>query len=188
MNKIFIKCLIGSIVLHIILFLNQTGSSFTPKLNFSKKVGKSQIKARITIFERKEQKADFSKKMGVLKKKKKVIAPKKKKRQTENSKATADTGSEELITQYLSSVRGIIAQNKFKKRMARKLKMTGSVKLNFKIKAPNTIVELKIIEHSKFKQLDDSAMQTIESVKNIPVIPRSLNRVEIPVTLVISYE
>jgi outer membrane biosynthesis protein TonB len=60
--------------------------------------------------------------------------------------------------------------------------------LNFKIKAPNTIVELKIIEHSKFKQLDDSAMQTIESVKNIPVIPRSLNRVEIPVTLVISYE
>jgi TonB family protein len=188
MNKIFIKCLLVSITLHILLFLNQSNHSFAPKLNFSKKLGRGQIKARITIFERKEQKPEFSKKVGLLKTKKKVTKSQKQKINTQNSKGISDNGSEELIAKYLSSVRKIIAKNKVKKRMARKLKLTGSVKLNFKIRAPNEIVELKIIKNSKFKQLDDSALQTMASVTDIPMIPKALNRVEIPVTLVISYE
>lgn len=188
MNKKLSICLAGSIVFHVLLFLNMSVSLPESKINFADKSGASRIKARFQIFERSKAKTSLSdKKVGNLKRKKSAKAARKQVSAV-NSEEKTNTGSEELVVKYLSEVRSIIAKNKFKKRMARKLKMTGSVKLNFIIRAPNQIEDLKIIEPSKFKQLNDSAIQTINSVKRIPVIPATLNRVEIPVTLVISYE
>jgi TonB family protein len=191
MNKkyLLLSCL-GSILLHALFLLGFNTQKISTKTNFSKNLGSRQIKAKLTIFERKVQKSTPSPKANGNKTavKKKNVKPTKATPESIGAKGEMDSGSKELMAEFLSAVREKIAKNKFKKKVARRLKLTGKVKLNFVIKWPNIIEKIKIINSSNFAQIDESALQTIESVEDLPHIPKKLNRVEIPITLVISYE
>lgn len=178
--------ILASLVLHALLFVSLNKDFFKTKTVYSKNLGKASIKLRLS--------STLIKKIEPPKKvKAKKPLKQKKKKATQNSVANSATkkstqGDDVLINQYLSSVRSAIAKNKYKSPMAERLKLKGSVKMQFLIKVPAIISDIKIVEPSRFKQLNDSAIQTVQNTQDIPTIPSELKLSEIPLTLVITYE
>lgn len=189
MNKKLLFCVLISSILHISLLVGFNSTILEPNtLNFSNKRGTSQIKAKLSLYQR-EQKPKPKKKVS-KKSSNKAAEEKKTKKSMQNKSAIGESnsGQETLIAKYLTHVRKEIAANKKKKRIAKRLRLTGKVKLNFYIIRPNKIERVKITESNAHKQIELSALETINSVSNIPAIPKEINLDEIAVTLEISYE
>jgi TonB family protein len=190
MNKFLILSLLASLLLHGVFFINFDKDLFHSKDVFSKKLGDPSI--RIKISSVLQQKRTFPKRISEKNQKSKSrlksVTQKSKNTQSNKSKEKSTQGNETLLNQYLSKVRSAIVQNKFKSSMATRLRLKGSVKLQFMIKTPSQVTGIKILEASRFKHLNNSAVQTIKTTTNIPPIPRDLNLLEIPLTLAIIYE
>jgi TonB family protein len=181
----------SSIIIHIFLIISFSETKLSSKTNFSENLGSRQIKATLTLYERRPEKKKILPKTNSLKPTKtntQSVLQRTTTKPSLGARGSKDSGSKALMAKFLSQVRAQIAQSKFKTKMARRLKLKGKVKLNFILKKPNIIDKISIIESSNIKQIDQSALQTIDSVKDLPSIPLKLNRVEIPITLVISYE
>lgn len=186
MNKKLLLSLGCSLAIHLLLFIGLRNIDFQPKLNFSVKQGESQIRASIEIYERQTEQVVKENKASIGQKKSKKIQ--KKLRPSKSAKGQQDRGKNSILAKYLASIRVVVAEHKVKTRMAKKLNMTGQVKVGFSISAPNIMENLHIIEKSKHIQLDDSALRTVKSVPSFPSIPGELERAEIPVVLVIIYK
>ena len=103
------------------------------------------------------------------------------------TKAVKTKGEDTVLARYLNQVRSLIEQHKFKSRLADKLKMTGRVIVGFTIVFPNLLVDLEIVKSSGKKILDNSALQTLKNIPEIPVIPSELERKKIPLKMDITY-
>lgn len=188
MNKLWTLSLLASLLFHGVLFISFNKNLFQKKIVYSKNIGKASIKIKLTQTIVKKEKIEPLKKST---KKIQDKTPKKKNQKNvtaNNAKEKSTAGDEVLMNKYLSEVRSAIAKNKYKSPMATRLKLTGSVKMQFLIKRPAMISDIKVIEASRFSQLNDSAVQTIQSTSDIPIIPEEIKLNEIPLTLVITYE
>ncbi len=186
MNKLFVFFSL-SLCLHLVALFGLGGLSRPDlPLNFSKNLGKSMIRARLKVSEK--VKADFtSEKKGKLKKLERK-APRKKDQLTDISENERESGSEERLTKYLGEIRELILKNKFKSPIASRLNLKGTAKISFKIESPARLKDLRLIESSGKKPLDDSALRTVRGVGDFPIIPEALGLKELTITLEMEFE
>lgn len=185
----FLVFLFISIGLHLVLLLGLGGVELTQSLkssSYSKELGKSSIKARLIV----QQKVKKLPKTG---KKKAPMPPKKEPNQgqarvEDRSKSRTDSGSEEMLSRYLSEIRELILKNKYKTLVASRLNLRGTSKISFKISEPNTLSELKVLKSSGKRLLDESALETVRRVGVVPEIPEKLGLKEISIVLEMEFE
>lgn len=104
------------------------------------------------------------------------------------SKTDQQRGSDTELAKYLNEIREMILKNKHKAAIAKRLGLTGLVKVSFKIEAPNKLKELKIIKSSGKRPLDDSAVETVRRIGELPEIPLNLKLSEITINLEMEFE
>jgi TonB family protein len=92
------------------------------------------------------------------------------------------------MSEYLSRVRFQIVKFNYRNRLARKLKLKGKVGISFTIRFPNIIEDLKVIKSSGYDALDNSGLRTIESIDNMPNLPKKLEINTLPITTSILYQ
>ena len=154
------------------------------KTVFSKNQGLAQIKIVVKINESKKE--NTSQKIGAIKTKKKKKIPTKK--QEFDKGAVQSAGKDELYASYLKEVRDVILKNRYMSRIAQKMKLKGETKVSFTIEKPNIISNLEVLKSSGYEALDYSALETIKTIQDVPVIPGGLSKNKINITLSVVYE
>ena len=99
------------------------------------------------------------------------------------SKGNINSGHQHHLAKYISNVRNKIADHKYKNRLAKRLKLTGEVKLKFNLSWQNKITDVEVITPSKYQALNQSALTTMEMVKRIPSFPKEITEKNITVTM-----
>lgn len=97
-------------------------------------------------------------------------------------------GENSAIAKYLTQIRSLIVDHKFKNKLATKLHLIGSVELSFTIIKPNQIKAIKILKSSGHQPLDDSAVQTLTLISVFPPIPEELKVASLDVSFVLEYQ
>jgi len=77
---------------------------------------------------------------------------------------------------YVSQVRKIIMQNKYYPLIAKKMNLTGQVRVQFKLQSNGEIVDLKLIENSKHTILNDSALHIFKTIKKFNEFPTEIKK------------
>lgn len=187
--KSFIKFFIFSLILHLGLLWSGKLMTFDNKIVYSENSGKAIIKISLRQ-ERKEMrkiKSPIFKKIGKKKIEKEKVKESRKESHQVKTKALKSRGEETVLSKYLNQIRSLIEKHKFKSRLADKLKLTGRVIVGFTIVSPNSLVELEIVKSSGRKMLDNSALQTLKNIPELPVIPLELKLKKIPLKMDITY-
>ncbi len=186
----FYICLFISIGIHSFIIISAYNFEVANKnVNYSK-LDYSEASIKIRLSNAKPKKETFelnkteSKKEKVFKKEEKTTE---KLDSSSAKKQNLDSGQTSLIAKYLSAVRVIIASNKYKSRLAKRLKLSGKVKLHFMIKRPSQVSNLKVIETSGHKLLDKSAINSVLRSAPFPAMPNEINMEELPIDLEIEY-
>lgn len=104
------------------------------------------------------------------------------------TKSTEDLGKKTFLAQYLTEIRNLIVNHKFKNKLATKYNLKGEVGLNFTIVNPNVVKVIKVINSSGHPALDDSAVETIRSIEKFPSIPSALEVSSLDVSFVLDYQ
>lgn len=175
--------------MHGVLLLSSKNFEFFEKEVFSKKQGQAAIKVRLSVYQPPKKATPVPPKS--LKGKQKLKEKKKKtskKSEASKSKVKKTQGTDTVLAKYLSEVRAAIMQKKIKLRMAKRLRLKGDVGLYFLLKKPNIIEGVRVMKPSKFPQLNQSALATMDAVKDVPLMPKELELDQIPITVVISYQ
>ncbi len=76
-----------------------------------------------------------------------------------------------LENEYLSKLRYLIEKNKIYPRSAKRLNQTGKVHISFIISKDGQIKNAKIIQDSKFKRLDEAAIEILSKINKFEPIP-----------------
>lgn len=181
MGKHLLIAFLASMTLHALIL--GTMSLLSKKQVYAKNPGQGAMKVKLSVYQ-----PPVKSPPKTAGKKKKQAKAKKHQNTSSLSKVKQNKGSDQLIAKFLTAVRSAILNNKYKSRMAKKMRLKGEVELFFVLKSPNIIQDLKVIKPSPYGQLNESAMQTVASVSDVPVIPPKLNLQEIPITVVISYQ
>lgn len=177
-----------SLVLHIAIVFGLGQMNFSENLNsssFSKRSGKSSIKARLVVQEKVKKLPKTGKKKRPAPKKKQKVG---RSRVEDRSKKDLESGSDEALAEYLSEIRELILKNKFKGPIASRLGLTGTSKISFTIESPNRLKEIKVTKSSGKKPLDESALETVRRVGFMPAIPSELGLKEITISLEMEFE
>ncbi len=187
MNRLVAFAFTISLLIHIALLgtLNYLSNeqSNDLKTSFSKEKGEGTIRAILTSSKHREKQNKIRKNKPAQEETTKQIH-----KPSTNSQSKMTTGQDSIIAAYLSKVREQIVLNKYKSRIARKLKMNGKVKLKFEVSYPNTFSGLEILESSGIQGLDDSALKSIGKITNFPIMPKELLSTIIPVQIELIYE
>lgn len=184
MKKEFLIGSLISVVLHLLLILEFSFYSVDRDNTFSKREGLNQSRVSVRVLKAIKKKK-VSKSSGYKKKKE---VKKVKKSTKENGSSTASSGNQKIVSSYLSSIRSKIAQNRYRSRIAKRLKQKGRVVVSFTISNRNQISNINILRPSNSKQLNFSAIKTIEQIDSIPSIPKELDLSELTVDIEITYE
>lgn len=88
---------------------------------------------------------------------------------------------------YLSELRAKLEEVKHYPQQARRLGQTGSVEVAFMVHADGLIDNARIVRPSPFKRLNDSALETVASLKKFRPLPEGLASNPLVVTLPIRY-
>lgn len=160
-------------------------NSFLKKHTYSNNQGEIKIKSIVASEENANKLQETIKKQS----------SKKIKSQSKNNTLNSDrtksmdtSGNNNILAGYLTKVRNIIVKNKFKNRVAQKFNLKGSVRVAFSINEKAQIEAIEVLKSSKIPPLDESAIQTINNLENLPLIPVELAMKNIPVQLEIIYE
>lgn len=174
MKKQLFFALLISIIVHGIVLLNFENLDFSSQNTFSKKIGLSGTKISIKVLK-------TTKKKKSTKLRSKIFAKSNdaQKESSTGSQIKTSSGNQKALSKYLSDLRAKIFHSRFKTRAAIRLKQKGVVTVGFKVKSPNIITDIKILRPSKYEQLNYSAMRTIESMKDVPSIPKELKVIEL---------
>jgi len=187
MNKFFLG-LTFSLLVHFGLFFMAHQFSFKSEdSNYSQKIGISEIRTKLQ-FEKRIQDKIVEKKESMTPQIKETKKQKKNEEYTDLNKSNTNKGQESILAKYLVSVRELIIKHKFKSPMAKRLKLKGQVEVGFSIVKPNNLNSLRVIKTSGKLPIDDSALRTIQNIKEFPSIPSELALNKIPVTFEVIYE
>lgn len=183
----FLFFLLISCLVHLLVLFGMDRVSILTRLNpanYSKKSAMSSIKARLVV----QQKVKRVSKLGNRRANEPAKGTKGKSRVNDHSKKTKESGDDSILSKYLSDIRELILDNKFKSPIASRLNLKGTSILSFKVKYPNRLKEVIIIKSSGKKLLDESAIETIRRIKEVPAIPTKLGLEEITMTLEMVFE
>lgn len=160
------------------------------KLNFSKNLGQTKLAGRVSVRLIQEKPTPPKKTVAKVAKKKVQKIKKKIKKQPVNSSAgSKNQGQKHKLAAYLSTVRLKIAQHKSKNRIANRLNLKGVVQLKFDLEFPNKIRNIEVINPSRYKALNQSALDSINRVETIPTFPDDIEMKKIEaVTVNLRYE
>ncbi|MCT4640975.1 MAG: energy transducer TonB [Bacteriovoracaceae bacterium] len=175
----FIASLIISLFLHGLLLL-----SFSDKPNdasHSSNIGATRIKARIVSVKENTQKSGMKKNL-----KKKLL--KKSNNVSDISKSKVSSGQNSKISKYLSKIRSMIVDNKYKNRLSSRLNLTGKVGLLFDVMRSGEFENLKVVSSSGKEPLDESALGTIKNIGSFPPIPDQIIVASLSVEIEIEYQ
>lgn len=188
--KSFLLYLFLSVITHGLLFVDSRVLLIeSQKSHFAKKnLGKTSIKIRLAADKSLQKKSKSSIKSSQKTRKIEKKLTKEKRLVDAASRSVVDSGEKEELNNYLDKIRNLIAKRKVKSRLANRLKLTGSVKISFLIIRPGSIKNIRVIKSSDHKNLDNSALNSIQNIGKIPVVPSSIPMKEIPVSLEILYE
>jgi len=173
------------------IFSAQKSKSVTP-VSFGEKIS-SLAKTRTFIHLRRETPRNvekITKKISKLKKTNTKVSHSKVKQHKNVSKQIVkqSSGRNDVLARYASTVRDLISKNKKYPRVARRLKQQGIVKVYFEVTYPNKISNLKVIEASDYEILNNSALDSIRSLENLPHMPENHANGLIPMTIPLNYE
>ena len=159
------------------------------KTHYSQILGQVSSKAsfKLVQIQSKPKVVETNKNSHKPKKKKKVI-PKKAPQINSSTKGLASIGQKNKIALYLKKVRIKIVKHKFKSRLAKKLRLKGKVKIKFELVWPNKVKNIQIIGASRYLALDNSAIETIHKIENMPHFPSDIDDKLIPITLSMVFE
>lgn len=93
-----------------------------------------------------------------------------------------------LENDYLSKLRHLIEKNKIYPNAAKRLNQMGKVHVYFMITKDGQIKNAKIVKDSKFKRLDDAALEILSKINKFEPIPEKLNKNSWEITVPITYE
>ena len=154
--------------------------------NTIKKLPKTKSKNKI-----KEVKKKIKKKRKKVQKKKEVkktvqenvVSPKK-----NITKKTDSSKLEAFENKYLLKLKKEIEKNKEYPSIAKRLNQTGKVYLNFTIKQNGEIINVKIAKKTKFKRLNNAALEILSNIQKFDPIPKELNKTQWTITVPIVYK
>lgn len=192
-SKIFIISFLISLFAHLSLLLPSLFSSQDQNLtNYSEELGQAKIKVSVQL--RKIEKIIPQEKPKPKSNKSKKLQPLDKPAETKPidniqgvDEQKANIGEKTLIANYLSKVRDIVEKYKYKNRIATRLNYKGKVKIGFDITWPNQISNRKVIESSGNGALDDSALETIARIDQLPQMPEKIKDTKLSVNTIINY-
>lgn len=102
-----------------------------------------------------------------------------------STKQINNTNIENLENEYLAKVKNKIERNKIYPKMARRLNQTGKVLVSFDILKDGKIMNIKILQNSKFEALDEASIELLKNIDFFEAIPSELNKniwnIQIPI-------
>ncbi len=114
-----------------------------------------------------------------------------KKTELENSsveQVIENSGQQSKKAQYLSQIRDQILAMKRYPRLAKRLKKQGVVDVYFEISYPRQLGNIKIQKGSEHDILNESALETVKALEDIPVMPEFLKTEVLKIAIPIKYE
>ena len=89
---------------------------------------------------------------------------------------------------YLSKVKAKIEKNKVYPKIAKKLNQTGKVLVSFDILKDGKVINIKIIQNSKFEKLDEASVELLTNIGFFEAIPSELNKTVWNIQIPINYQ
>ncbi len=172
-----------SLCMHVSIILNFTANSERTK--YSKHNTDKQLIKAVLISARKQKHSSSKNTQGVTKKKN---LKQKADQIAEISDAKVNQGQKTLLALYLDQLRKLVLSYQFYPFVARKLKQEGEVRLGIIVKNDGEILSVKLNKTSRFKTLDDAAIEVIKRINKFPQFPRKLNMKDLVVEIPIIYK
>ena len=89
---------------------------------------------------------------------------------------------------YLSKVKAKIEKNKDYPKIAKKLNQTGKVLVSFDILKDGKVINIRIIQNSKFEKLDEASVELLTNIGFFEAIPSELNKTVWNIQIPINYQ
>ena len=89
---------------------------------------------------------------------------------------------------YLSKVKAKIEKNKVYPKIAKKLNQTGKVLVSFDILKDGKVINIRIIQNSKFEKLDEASVELLTNIGFFEAIPSELNKTVWNIQIPINYQ
>jgi protein TonB len=95
---------------------------------------------------------------------------------------------EALEDEYLSKLRYLIEKNKIYPQSAKRLNQMGKVHVYFVISKDGQIKDVKVVKDSKYKRLNEAALEILAKINRFEPIPEKLNKNSWEITVPIVYQ
>ncbi len=92
-----------------------------------------------------------------------------------------------IKNEYLSKLREVIEKNKVYPKRAKRLKQEGKVLISFEILKDGTIKKINLKDPSKFKRLNNAALDLLKKINRFKPIPKELEKNSLTIDIPISY-
>ncbi len=89
---------------------------------------------------------------------------------------------------YLSKVKAKIEKNKVYPKIAKRLNQTGKVVISFDILKDGKVINIRIIQNSKFEKLDEASIELLTKIGFFEAIPNELNKTVWNIQIPINYQ
>ena len=89
---------------------------------------------------------------------------------------------------YLSKVKAKIEKNKVYPKIAKRLNQTGKVVVSFDILKDGKVINIRIIQNSKFEKLDEASIELLTKIGFFEAIPNELNKTVWNIQIPINYQ
>ena len=93
----------------------------------------------------------------------------------------------EATQHYLAALAARINRGKFYPRLARRLGEEGRAVVGFVIQRDGTLTDLRIVESSGHRRLDEAALETVRRVAPVEPIPDVIGRAQWPISVPIAF-
>ncbi|WP_320036043.1 energy transducer TonB [Halarcobacter sp.] len=144
------------------------------KVPEKKLVKKEEVKKEKKLVKKQEPKTAPSvmKKVAIVKPQKQLISNEKK---------------DFIENEYLSKLRDLIEKNKTYPKRAKRLKQEGKVLISFEILKDGTIKKINLKDPSRFKRLNNAALDLLKKINRFQPIPKELEKSSWIIDIPISY-
>ncbi|XOB62711.1 energy transducer TonB [Campylobacterota bacterium DY0563] len=92
-----------------------------------------------------------------------------------------------IENEYLSKLRALIEKNKSYPKRAKRLKQEGKVLISFEILKDGTIKKINLKDPSRFKRLNNAALDLLKKINRFQPIPKELEKSSWIIDIPISY-
>jgi len=102
--------------------------------------------------------------------------------------STEEAQIDSIEDAYLSKVKAKIEKNKVYPKIAKRLNQTGKVVVSFDILKDGKVINIRIIQNSKFEKLDEASIELLTKIGFFEAIPNELNKTVWNIQIPINYQ